>query len=279
MNINIDKIKSTIFNYSLLTDIDDDLILLAITEPNKYITNPLKNKLMLKYKDINNDRLEFLGDAVLELVISDLLYNKNIKSAGDMTRIRSVIVRNVSLICLMNDRNLCDISNVITKSCADLFEALIGAAYIHYNQYNNINPIKEMIKWMINIWNIDIIIDDILLNPNDENICDAIHRSYNDLLLFSTPYFDYIKDDYKKLEKIYEYYKLGKINMHVNYIQKTNTWHVLIICPMTLGCQYYVDKIKDIKYIANQYDHDKNQAINKAAQEAAQIILTDYQLL
>jgi dsRNA-specific ribonuclease len=76
MNIHIDKLKSTIFNYSLLTNINDNLILLAITEPNKYITNPLKNRLMLKYKDINNDCLEFLGDAVLELVINDLLYNK-----------------------------------------------------------------------------------------------------------------------------------------------------------------------------------------------------------
>lgn len=279
MNINIDKLKSTIFNYPLLTDIDEDLILLAITEPNKYITNPLKNNLMLKYKDINNDRLEFLGDAVLELLISDLLYNKNIKSVGDMSKIRSVIVRNVSLICLMNDRNLCDISTVINKSCADLFEALIGAAYIHYNLYDNINPIKEMIGWMINIWNIDFIIDDIILNPNDENICDAIQRSYNDLLLVSPPYFDYIKDDYRKLEKIYEYYKLGKINIRETYIKKTNKWNAMIICPMALGCQYYVDKIKDTKYIANQYDYDRDKARKKAAIEATQIILNDYQLL
>ena len=39
------------------------------------------------------ERLEFLGDAVLKLVISDILYNKFPNSAeGDMSKIRSIVV-------------------------------------------------------------------------------------------------------------------------------------------------------------------------------------------
>ena len=46
----------------------------------------------------NNERLEFLGDAILGAVISEELYNRfsNI-SEGDLTRIRAALV-NLSLI-------------------------------------------------------------------------------------------------------------------------------------------------------------------------------------
>jgi ribonuclease III len=46
------------------------------------------------YAPEHNERLEFLGDAVLELVITDNLYNNYPKKTeGELTDIRSAIVR------------------------------------------------------------------------------------------------------------------------------------------------------------------------------------------
>ncbi len=46
----------------------------------------------------HNERLEFLGDAVLELVITDYLYTKYPeKNEGDMTSLRSALVNATAL--------------------------------------------------------------------------------------------------------------------------------------------------------------------------------------
>ena len=46
----------------------------------------------------NNERLEFLGDSILSLVISDFLYQKFSDSReGDLSRMRSQLVRAESL--------------------------------------------------------------------------------------------------------------------------------------------------------------------------------------
>lgn len=275
----VDYLRDGVLNYPLIDDIDADLIMLAIIEPATQLYLPLYNKLLKKYQAINNDRLEFLGDAVLELIISDILYQRGIKLASELSKIRSVLVRNVSLICLMNDRNLCDTNKTIGKNCADMFEAIVGAIYLHLNQNDNINPIKIMIKWMNDIWNMNIIIDDILKHPKDENICEAIQRSYGDYIVPTRPYFGYIKDDYERLEKIYQYYKLGQIGMKEFQNHKTKLWTATITCPMALGCQFYEDKKGDIKYIANVTNGYRDLARSKAALQAIDVITNDYKLL
>lgn len=275
----VDHLRNKVLNYPLIENIDKSLVLLAIVEPNSQLYHTTKKESANKYHAVNNDRLEFLGDAVLELLISDMLYKKGIETAGRLSVIRSVIVRNVSLICLMNDQNLCDVTKKIEKNCADMFEAIVGAVYVHLDQYDNINPIKIMIKWLIDIWNIDNIIEDILKHPNDENICQAVQRSYHDSILPLRPYFDYIKDDYQRLAKIYEYYKLGQIDMKQSYDNKTRLWNIKISCPMALGCQFYEDRRGDSKYIANQSNKDKKIAIARASEQAIDVILNDYQLL
>ena len=87
------------------------------------------------------ERLEFLGDAVLELIISDYLYNNlNIKE-GDMTKIRASYVCEDACFKYASDLNF---SNYIKVGhgeekdggrfkkviLADIFEAFIGALYI-----------------------------------------------------------------------------------------------------------------------------------------------------
>nr|MBA3679392.1 ribonuclease III [Candidatus Saccharibacteria bacterium] len=45
----------------------------------------------------HNERLEFLGDAVLELVVTDYLYNNYENPEGDLTAWRSAMVKTESL--------------------------------------------------------------------------------------------------------------------------------------------------------------------------------------
>jgi len=191
-----------------------------------------------------------------------------------MSKIRQAIVKNVSLICLMNDLKLCNVNKLVIKSCADLFEAFIGAIYTHLKQYD-VNPIKIMNQWLIEVWHMDHIIDDIINHPNDNNICSSIQRFYEDLIL-EPPNFDYIKSNYEKLQKIYDYYRLGSIKLFEK--RDKNIWNVKIECPLTLGCQYYEDKQGDHIYISNQFDSNKQLAIEKSSQQAIDIIMNDYDL-
>ncbi len=90
----------------------------------------------------HNERLEFLGDAVLELVVTSWLYRQYPNaSEGDLTRLRARLVRKESLADLA--RRI-DLGTVIAlgggemKSggrhrdsiLADSFEALLGAIYL-----------------------------------------------------------------------------------------------------------------------------------------------------
>jgi len=44
-------------------------------------------------KPYNNERLEFLGDAVLELVVTDHLYRNYALPEGELTNLRAAVVR------------------------------------------------------------------------------------------------------------------------------------------------------------------------------------------
>lgn len=93
-------------------------------------------------KEASNERLEFLGDAVLELCISDELYHKYPHEAeGELTRKRSSLVfeaalnvcaRDISLgeyIYLGKGEDMCG-GREKPSILSDAFEALIGAIYL-----------------------------------------------------------------------------------------------------------------------------------------------------
>lgn len=90
----------------------------------------------------NNERLEFLGDAVLELIISDYIYTKYpTKPEGELTAIRSAIVRTESL---ADESRKLDVGQYLLMSkgeedsggkskeylLANMYEALLGAIYL-----------------------------------------------------------------------------------------------------------------------------------------------------
>jgi ribonuclease-3 len=87
------------------------------------------------------ERLEFLGDAVLELAISDYLYSKMDVEEGDMTKIRASYVCENALFAYSTDLSLSNYMKVghgeeLTGGkqkkaiLADIFEALMGAIYL-----------------------------------------------------------------------------------------------------------------------------------------------------
>jgi len=88
------------------------------------------------------ERLEFLGDAVLELIVSDYLFHKyRKKTEGELTVLRSILVNRKSLYevglsmdildaCIV-DRSL-DIGQLATRRTilSSIIESIIGAVYL-----------------------------------------------------------------------------------------------------------------------------------------------------
>jgi len=106
-------------------------------------------------KRINNERLEFLGDSILDAVISDFLY-RNYPNAkeGFMTEMRSKIVNGEKLkelaqLIRLNDfiiqKGNSTAKGSITKIHEDAFEALIGAIYIDKGYYKTYKFITSKI--------------------------------------------------------------------------------------------------------------------------------------
>jgi ribonuclease III len=90
----------------------------------------------------DNERLEFLGDAVLELTVSKYLYNEYpTMSEGKLTKLRAAIVCEPSLVIFANELNFGEFillgkgeemtgGRTRPALLADVFEAFIGALYL-----------------------------------------------------------------------------------------------------------------------------------------------------
>jgi len=138
--------------------------------------SPLEKKLNLKFKNKDlliqafchrsylnenpdfyldhNERLEFLGDAVLELIVTEYLYQKYPKKPeGELTNWRAALVNAKMLSEVAKDLDFNDfllLSRGEAKGLgkarqyilANTFEALIGAIYLD----RRLDPCKEFIK-------------------------------------------------------------------------------------------------------------------------------------
>lgn len=95
-----------------------------------------------EYEGSHNERLEFLGDAVLELTATDFLYKKfPAKPEGELTSYRAALVNTVSLSAsaqalglseylLLSKGEAKDTGRARDVILADAFEAIIGAIYL-----------------------------------------------------------------------------------------------------------------------------------------------------
>ena len=113
---------------------DDTLLKMALTH-SSYGNEVFKDK------SYNNERLEFLGDAVLELTVSDFLINKYIDlPEGKLTKIRASIVCEPTLAICARDIHVNEVimlgkgedlsgGRFRDSIVSDALEAVIGAIY------------------------------------------------------------------------------------------------------------------------------------------------------
>lgn len=118
----------------------------------------------------HNERLEFLGDAVLELVITDFLFNKfPEKKEGVLTAYRSSLVRTESISAAARNMGMNDLLKLSKGESRDqgkardyilanTFEAFIGSVYLDIgyeaakkiiaeNLFENIEDVIESGSW------------------------------------------------------------------------------------------------------------------------------------
>ena len=87
---------------------------------------------------MNNERLEFLGDAILDAIVADIVYKKfEGKREGFLTNTRSKIVQRETLNRVAVEIGLDKLIKYTTRQsshnsymCGNAFEALIGAIYL-----------------------------------------------------------------------------------------------------------------------------------------------------
>jgi ribonuclease III len=113
---------------------DKNLLLQALTHRSYLNENT-------KWHLDHNERLEFLGDAVLELVVTEYLYNNYPDPEGDLTNWRAALVNAVILSKISNEFDLNDFVLLSRGEARDTgrarqyilanaIEALIGAIYL-----------------------------------------------------------------------------------------------------------------------------------------------------
>lgn len=98
------------------------------------------------------ERLEYLGDAVLELVCSDYFYRKTHLPEGEMSKLRSLYVCENALYEYASKLNLSKhirLGNGIKEAnktvVADVFEAVIGAIFLEYG----LDKVKDLFNQLI----------------------------------------------------------------------------------------------------------------------------------
>ena len=101
----------------------------------------------------HNERLEFLGDAVLELVVTEYLYNNFDEQEGVLTNWRSALVRTESIGAAADEANFVELLRLSrgekrgtdrakAQILANSYEAVLGALYIDQGY----DPAKKYIK-------------------------------------------------------------------------------------------------------------------------------------
>ncbi len=116
-------------NRNIIKDVDKDLLVEALTHSS--YSNEHKNT-------HNYERLEFLGDAVLELITSEYFYMNTSLKEGEMTKKRASFVCEQALAYYAKEIGLDkhikvghgQENNINDTIIADTFEAVLGAIYL-----------------------------------------------------------------------------------------------------------------------------------------------------
>lgn len=88
----------------------------------------------------SNERLEFLGDAVLELVVTEYLYRRFNEREGKLTDLRRGLVSKEPLLAIVKKTGLCELTllgnglvnraNTEEKLFSSIYESVVGGIYL-----------------------------------------------------------------------------------------------------------------------------------------------------
>jgi len=152
---------------------------LKYNDPENLIQAMTHNSFVNESKDdktYSNERLEFLGDAVLQLVVTEILFELSPnKSEGDMTIMRSHIVRKETLAEVAGNFGLAkwlrvgkgQVFSEISKNksiLSNTYEALIGSIYIDID----FDTVKSFIHKSLSNKIIEVVNNDIKKDPKSE---------------------------------------------------------------------------------------------------------------
>lgn len=201
------------------SNIDKQIVDSICAAFNYKVINPSLFKSALTHKSTsscNYERLEILGDSVLQILITEILYYKFPKyTEGDITVCRQNLVNSKSLIKIFKSLNLIPIfSKINTKFIdgnvyADLFESLVGALYLDSN--------FEEVRKIINKIFIPLISDNILEKDPKTILQEYLHSKKMKLPIYKTIQ---IKGDKFKYQVSCEILDINiKETMHANKVK------------------------------------------------------------
>lgn len=190
------KSVSEIFNIPIE---NEELFTQALTHPSFTKENNLS------YEQ-SYERLEFLGDAVLKLTISDVLYRKYPNSQeGEMSKIRSIVVSDATLANIAEKIGLASLiilakheekqgCRKLESVCACAFEAVLGAYYLD-------GKFAELVKFIENQF--APYIEDVENNFEKFN-AKALLQEYTQAQTKETPVYSLIGESGPAHKKVFE---------------------------------------------------------------------------
>jgi ribonuclease-3 len=153
----------------------------------------------------SNERLEFLGDAVLELIVSQYLYNKYPdREEGDLTSFRSAIVRTESLAQASRELNYGDYLKMAKGEeesggrdkdyiLANTFEAVLGAIFLD----QGLNICRDLVNKVL-LLKVENIVENRLDIDGKTKIQEVAQAKYK-----LTPTYEVIKEHGPDHDKIF----------------------------------------------------------------------------
>lgn len=113
------------------------------------------------------ENLEFLGDAVLEQILTLFVVNRQADYTKPIQYYIKVLGRNITLYCYANLKQICGLAPVETtnwKECADILEAIVGALYwyLYVQQRLGYQAIEYLYHWFVQTFPVQETLDNLI---------------------------------------------------------------------------------------------------------------------